>query len=78
MHPQAGAQPRKQMAGNTAQNVPQIPFELRYSTTIDDATEATGISRSRLYELIRDKKVQTVRNGRRPLLIVASLLAALQ
>ena len=60
------------------QNKGPMPFELRYSATIDDCVEGTGASRSRIYELIKAGKVKVAKNGRRPLPIVSSLLAALQ
>jgi hypothetical protein len=55
-----------------------MPFEQRYSATIDDSVEGTGASRSRIYELIKAGKVQTAQNGRRPLVIVSSLINALK
>jgi hypothetical protein len=61
-----------------AQPKERIPFKDRYSATIDDSVEGTGASRSRIYELIKAEKVKIVRNGRRPLVIVSSLLAALR
>jgi hypothetical protein len=60
---------------NAAEAKGPMPFKQRYSATIDDSVEGTG---SRIYDLIKDEKVKIVKNGRRPLVLVSSLLAALE
>jgi hypothetical protein len=63
---------------NAAEVKGPMPFEQRYSATIDDAVDGTGASRSRIYEWIKSGKVKTAQNGRRPLVIVSSLINALK
>jgi len=46
---------------------------LKYLATVNETCVATGLGRSRIYELIRDKKLETVRSGRRRLVVVASI-----
>jgi excisionase family DNA binding protein len=54
-----------------------IPFAQRLSCTIDEACEATGIGRTKLYEEISAGRVQTTNVGRRRLILVPSLLTML-
>ena len=53
----------------------KIPFEERPTCTIRQATAATGLSRSTLYQLIADELLLTKKVGRRRLINVPSLLA---
>jgi excisionase family DNA binding protein len=55
-----------------------LPFRERITASIDQACEAAGIGRTKLYELIGAGKVQTVIIGRRRLVVVESLITFLQ
>jgi excisionase family DNA binding protein len=55
-----------------------IPFVQRFSCTIAEACEVTGLGRTKLYELIGDGHLATTTVGRRRLVIVRSLLSLLQ
>ncbi len=54
-----------------------IPFAQRLTCTIAEACEATGLGRSKLYELIGKGCLETTTIGRRRLLLVRSLRALL-
>lgn len=54
-----------------------IPFAERPSCTIDEACEATGLGRTKIYELIAAGQLITTTVGRRRLVIVRSLFALL-
>jgi excisionase family DNA binding protein len=54
-----------------------IPFHDRLTCTISGAVEATGIGRTKLYELIKRGRVATAMVGRRRLVAVPSLIALL-
>jgi excisionase family DNA binding protein len=49
------------------------PLHERLSVGIDDAATLTGLSRSRLYELLSEGRIRSVAIGRRRLIPVASL-----
>jgi excisionase family DNA binding protein len=51
-----------------------IPFAHRLSCTVDEACAATGLGRTKLYELIAAGSVATTLIGRRRLVSVKSLL----
>ncbi len=51
-----------------------IPFAHRVTCTIADACLATGLGRTKLYELIGDGQIKTTTIGRRRLVLVQSLL----
>ena len=55
-----------------------IPFVDRLACTIAEACEATGLGRTKLYELIGDGQVETTTIGRRRLVLVQSLLSLLK
>ena len=55
-----------------------IPFAQRPTCTISEACEATGLGRSKLYELISEGRLDTTRIGRRRLVRVPSLLRLVQ
>jgi len=55
----------------------RLPFTERISCTIDEAREATGLGRTKLYELIGSGQLITTAIGRRRLVVVRSLLALL-
>jgi excisionase family DNA binding protein len=50
-----------------------IPFALRLTCTIEEACEATGLGRTKLYELIDGGHLDTTTIGRRRLVLVRSL-----
>ncbi|WKA29815.1 excisionase family DNA-binding protein [Bradyrhizobium roseum] len=54
-----------------------IPFAERLSCTIDEACEATGLGRTKLYELIATGQLIATTVGRRRLIMVRSLFALL-
>ena len=51
-----------------------VPFAERLSCTINEACQATGIGRTKLYEEMGAGRIQTAKVGRRRLVLVASLL----
>lgn len=53
----------------------RLPFAQRLTCTVAEACEATGLGRTKIYELIGDGRVTTTTIGRRRLVIVQSLLA---
>lgn len=53
----------------------RLPFAQRLTCTVAEACEATGLGRTKIYELIGDGRVITTTVGRRRLVIVQSLLA---
>lgn len=55
-----------------------IPFAERITCTIDEACQATGLGRTKLYELIGSERLRTTTIGRRRLVLVSSLLQLLQ
>jgi len=55
-----------------------IPFAQRLSCTVAEACEATGLGRTKLYELIGEGLLDTTRIGRRRLVLVRSLLELLE
>lgn len=54
-----------------------LPFAERLSCTIDEACEATGLGRTKLYELIGTGQLVTTTVGRRRLVMVRSLISLL-
>jgi excisionase family DNA binding protein len=54
-----------------------IPFKERISATIAEACEASGLGRTKIYELIGAKKIETRKIGNRTLVLVPSLLRAI-
>ncbi|WP_371260672.1 helix-turn-helix domain-containing protein [Bradyrhizobium sp. WSM2793] len=54
-----------------------MPFAQRLTCTVDDACEATGLGRTKLYELIGAGRIITTTIGRRRLVVVHSLMALL-
>jgi excisionase family DNA binding protein len=54
-----------------------IPFAQRLTCTIAEACEATGLGRTKLYEMIGEGHLDTTTIGRRRLVLVRSLLALL-
>jgi excisionase family DNA binding protein len=56
----------------------EIPFRQRISCTIAEACIATGLGRAKLYELIKQNRIATVKVGARTLINVGSLVAAFE
>jgi len=54
-----------------------IPFAQRFTCTINEARELTGLGRTKLYELMGDGHLATTTVGRRRLVVVRSLLSLL-
>ena len=54
-----------------------IPFAQRLACTVAEACEATGLGRTKLYELIGEGKLDTTTIGRRRLVKVHALLTLL-
>ena len=54
-----------------------IPFAQRLACTVAEACEATGLGRTKLYELIGEGLVDTTTIGRRRLVLVRSLVELL-
>jgi hypothetical protein len=60
---------------HSASSTAHIPFRERVTCTVPEALRATGLGRTKLYELIGQETVQTLKIGRRRLIIVDSLLS---
>jgi excisionase family DNA binding protein len=56
----------------------RIPFTERLTCTVAEACEATGLGRTKLYELIGDGRIDTATIGRRRLVKVRSLRRLLE
>jgi excisionase family DNA binding protein len=54
-----------------------IPFKERISATIAEACEASGLGRTKIYEMIAERKIETRKVGSRTLVLVPSLLTAI-
>jgi hypothetical protein len=54
-----------------------IPFAERLTCSIAEACQASGLGRTKLYELIGEKQVATTTVGRRRLILVPSLRSLL-
>jgi excisionase family DNA binding protein len=55
-----------------------IPFAQRLTCTITEACQATGLGRTKLYELIGEGYLDTTTVGRRRLVLVRSLRTLLE
>jgi len=55
-----------------------IPFRERVSCTIDEARFATGLGRTTLYKLIKERRIATKKVGRRTVILVPTLLAEIE
>ena len=55
-----------------------VPFRERISCTVAEACVATGLGRTKLYELIKQKRISTIKVGARTLINVGSLVAAFE
>jgi hypothetical protein len=54
----------------------KIPFREKISCTVQDAQQATGISRRKLFELLPE--IESKKVGRRRLILVRSLIERLE
>lgn len=54
-----------------------IPFHQKITCTIPEAVDASGLGRTKLYELIDDGRVESLKVDNRRLIRVASLLKLL-
>lgn len=53
----------------------RLPFSQRLTCTVAEASEVTGLGRTKIYELIGNGRLTTTTIGRRRLVIVQSLFA---
>jgi excisionase family DNA binding protein len=65
-----------QNSANATQST--IPFVQRLACTIAEACEATGLGRTKLYELMGEGHLETTTVGRRRLVLVRSLRRLLE
>ena len=68
---------RRTPARRAPRSPSEIPFLQRPTCTIDEACRAAGLGRTKLYELIRCGVLETSTVGRRRLVLVPSLLRAI-
>lgn len=61
------------LSTSKASDLRKIPFAERLTCTIDEACQATGLGRTKLYELIGAGQLDTRTVGRRRLVLVRSL-----
>jgi hypothetical protein len=52
----------------------EIAFALRAGASINECVNATGLSRSRIYKLMKSGEIEFVKDGKRTIVKVASLL----
>lgn len=70
--------PAKIVSGSSAASrAPSVPFQERPTCSIAEACAAAGFGRTKLYELLDEGAVSTIKVGRRRLVRVNSLLAFL-
>ncbi len=60
---------------HSATSITEIPFRERLTCTVPEALRATGLGRTKLYELIGQQSLRTFKVGRRRLIVVQSLLS---
>jgi excisionase family DNA binding protein len=66
------------ITGQAPLGEPHIPFAERPVCSIADAAEATGLSRSKIYDLMQGGAIEWVKVGARRLIRVPSLLRFLE
>jgi excisionase family DNA binding protein len=54
-----------------------IPFSERITCTVDEACQASGLGRTKLYEAVADKRLASTKIDNRRLILVKSLLEML-
>jgi hypothetical protein len=52
----------------------EMPFALRAGASINECVNATGLSRSRIYQLMKAGEIEFVKDGARTIIKVQSLL----
>jgi len=67
-------QPPEFRRTDRSRSMTTIPFAERLSCTIEEARQATGLGRTKLYEMMDAGQVETFHVGKRRLILVASLL----
>jgi excisionase family DNA binding protein len=72
---------RRDRIANAVLSVPfepvhSLPFRERPTCSINEACAATGLGRTTLYALIKKERVAATKVGRKTLVVVATLLAA--
>ena len=72
-HNSGGKVPTDELTIGAPMEQKSIPFIQRLTCTIAEACDATGLGRTKLYELIGAGKIATTSVGRRRLVIVRSL-----
>jgi excisionase family DNA binding protein len=55
-----------------------FPFSERVTCTISEACAASGLGRTKIYEILADGRLESTRIDRRRLILVASLLKLLE
>ncbi|MGL3107196.1 helix-turn-helix domain-containing protein [Bradyrhizobium sp. BR 1432] len=78
MRPNAREEVEQDFADPRPSHQRKISFAERLTCTIDEACQATGLGRTKLYELIGAGKLDTRSVGRRRLVLVSSLQALLE
>jgi excisionase family DNA binding protein len=73
----SGVLPAAQIRESAGATHGAIPFAQRLTCTIAEACQATGLGRTKLYELIGEGHLDTTTIGRRRLVLVSSLRALL-
>ncbi|WP_445217989.1 helix-turn-helix domain-containing protein [Bradyrhizobium sp. Pa8] len=73
MHRNSGEQVEQDRPASKSSDQRKIPFAERLTCTIDEACEATGLGRTKLYELIGAGQLDTRTVGRRRLVLVSSI-----
>jgi excisionase family DNA binding protein len=71
------AQGLQAQQASRSERTAMLPFRERLTCTIAEACEATGLGRTKLYELIGQGCLETTTIGRRRLVLVRSLFALL-
>lgn len=51
-----------------------MPFAARLSATIEETCQATGLGRTRIYEMIKAGRIETSMEGTRRLILVRSIV----
>ena len=55
-----------------------FPFSERVTCTVSEACAASGLGRTKIYEVLADGRLQSIRVDRRRLIVVKSLLKLLE
>jgi len=75
-HPRTNeASPSEEIPGPSGHSEKTIPFAQRLTCSVTEACDATGLGRTKLYELMSEGCIATTSVGRRRLVLVESLRA---